>query len=474
LRELVPEARNMAVSVMTEREIQAAGAPLPRSVNGGAILSAVDNYVSTIAPYISQIIKDADPEFQEGVNNFIDTSKKDGWFMLGSYYWTIARITEHTHELAGNLPTTTEANYARLMTNMWEDPAFAALWKTSENASEKALAERRDAAKVGTEGVWAKVVEFVKQNLFPDALSPVKIYTDRLKNENALMTLTDMGHSLVGASESLGIAAIGAGAAAAAAEEGSKNIVLNTLTLGASSAAGGAASFLSKAALVIVSIIISALFSAGVLLAFYLPALPWILWMSALIGWLILIVETLFAAPLWAVGHLIPEGDGFAGQHGRQGYMLLLGVLARPPLMVVGFFTSLIIFSVFGNFVGYCFSIFHSSVTAGHAVGVVSTIVQIIILTSAILVFSHKIFSLMNILPERVCNWVGQLNQNLGEESDPAQVRGAVVAGGGVISKGGGAAAPAPQRGGGGPEPEQLKPSNTGGRGKVQNGDLSQ
>jgi conjugal transfer/type IV secretion protein DotA/TraY len=224
----------------------------------------------------------------------------------------------------------------------------------------------------------------------------------------------------------------------------------------------------------VVSVIISALFSAGVLLAFYLPALPWILWMSALIGWLILIVETLFAAPLWAVGHLIPEGDGFAGQHGRQGYMLLLGVLARPPLMVVGFFTSLIIFSVFGNFVGYCFSIFHSSVTAGHAVGVVSTIVQIIILTSAILVFSHKIFSLMNILPERVCNWVGQLNQNLGEESDPAQVRGAVVAGGGVISKGGGAAAPAPQRGGGGPEPEQLKPSNTGGRGKVQNGDLSQ
>jgi hypothetical protein len=201
LRELVPEARNMAVSVMTEREIQAAGAPLPRSVNGGAILSAVDNYVSTIAPYISQIIKDADPEFQEGVNNFIDTSKKDGWFMLGSYYWTIARITEHTHELAGNLPTTTEANYARLMTNMWEDPAFAALWQTSEDASEKALAERRDAAGAGTEGVWAKVVEFVKQNLFPNSLSPVQIYAERLKNENALMILTDGYGALSGGRE---------------------------------------------------------------------------------------------------------------------------------------------------------------------------------------------------------------------------------------------------------------------------------
>jgi hypothetical protein len=205
------------------------------------------------------------------------------------------------------------------------------------------------------------------------------------------------------------------------------------------------------------------------MLAFYLPALPWILWMSAVLGWLILIVETLFAAPLWAVGHLIPEGDGVTGQHGRQGYMLLLGVLARPPLMVAGFFASLIIFSLFGNFVGHCFSIFVSSAEQGHVTGITTMIMQVIILTAALVAFSHKIFSLINNLPERVVNWIGQLNQNLGEAADESRVHGTVVAGGGVVSNSSGAAGAGSGAGAGAAAKKEKEKE-----GNVQDRDLSQ
>ena len=41
----------------------------------------------------------------------------------------------------------------------------------------------------------------------------------------------------------------------------------------------------------------------GLALAYYLPAIPFIRWISALAGWVILIVESLVAAPLWLCAH---------------------------------------------------------------------------------------------------------------------------------------------------------------------------
>jgi conjugal transfer/type IV secretion protein DotA/TraY len=280
-----------------------------------------------------------------------------------------------------------------------------------------------------------------------------------------------MGHYLIGGAQGLTAGAVAAGTAGAATEAGLESTLAELLSFGGSAAAGRALGFLAMAAMTLCLLIASALFSAGIMLAFYLPALPWILWMSAVLGWLILIVETLFAAPLWAVGHLIPEGDGMTGQHGRQGYMLLLGVLARPPLMVAGFFASLIIFSLFGNFVGHCFSIFISSSEQGHITGITTMIMQVVILTAAMVAFSHKIFSLINNLPERVVNWIGQLNQNLGEAADESRVHGTVIAGGAAISRSAGGGSGSGAGAGAAAKKEKEKEGNAG---NVQDRDLSQ
>lgn len=43
-----------------------------------------------------------------------------------------------------------------------------------------------------------------------------------------------------------------------------------------------------------------------------------------------MIVESLIAAPVWAASHVVPEGEGFAANAVRQGWMLLLNILFRP------------------------------------------------------------------------------------------------------------------------------------------------
>jgi conjugal transfer/type IV secretion protein DotA/TraY len=423
-----------------------------------------------MAEHIPQILEQAEPQFQKDVEEFAEQAKKDGWGILGSYYWTLARITEHTHDLSGSLPRATKGDFAAQMANSWEDPAFEALMSSTQEVAKRELSERQEAAKIGDEGLWAKVTNLVRKYVFADTQSPVQAYSQKLRDGNPLMVLSDMGHYMVGAAQGLTGAAVAVGTAGAATEAGLESTLAELLSFGGSAATGRALGFLAMAAMTVCLLIASALFSAGIMLAFYLPALPWILWMSAILGWLILIVETLFAAPLWAVGHLIPEGDGMTGQHGRQGYMLLLGVLARPPLMVAGFFASLIIFSLFGNFVGHCFSIFISSAEQGHVTGITTMIMQVIILTAAMVAFSHKIFSLINNLPERVVNWIGQLNQNLGEAADEGRAHSIVVAGGGVVSNSSGAAG----AGSGAGAAAKREKEKEGNAGNVQDRDLSQ
>jgi len=50
-----------------------------------------------------------------------------------------------------------------------------------------------------------------------------------------------------------------------------------------------------------------------------------------------MLAQSMVAAPLWAAAHAMPEGEGFAGERAKQGYMLLMNVAIRPILLVIGF-----------------------------------------------------------------------------------------------------------------------------------------
>ena len=158
--------------------------------------------------------------------------------------------------------------------------------------------------------------------------------------------------------------------------------------------------------------------------------------MSSLVGWLILAIETIMAAPLWVVAHAMPEGEGFAGNHARQGYMLLLAVLIRPPLMVAGFFMSMVLIIGIGRLVGAGFLVYYSSVSADDVVGLPSVIAYIVILTSLMLTLTHRVFALITWLPDNVTRWVGQQLHNLGDAENERRMGHIFAAVGGKFEGG--------------------------------------
>jgi conjugal transfer/type IV secretion protein DotA/TraY len=73
----------------------------------------------------------------------------------------------------------------------------------------------------------------------------------------------------------------------------------------------------------------------------FIPTLPYFIFMIAVVGWLLSVLQALVAAPLWAIMHMTPERSFIGGQH--QGYLLLLSLFARPALIVIGLFAAMLL-----------------------------------------------------------------------------------------------------------------------------------
>ena len=68
---------------------------------------------------------------------------------------------------------------------------------------------------------------------------------------------------------------------------------------------------------------LSHLLIPGLIIAYVLPMIPWVMWMAGVCGWIILVCEAMIAVPLWMLAHMTVGGDGL---HGRaiEGWGLLV------------------------------------------------------------------------------------------------------------------------------------------------------
>lgn len=85
--------------------------------------------------------------------------------------------------------------------------------------------------------------------------------------------------------------------------------------------------------------------TAGFVLFYVLPFLPFLYFYFAVASWVKAIFEAMLGAPLWALAHLRIDGDGLPGDAASNGYFLLLEIFVRPILTVFGLIAAILIFS---------------------------------------------------------------------------------------------------------------------------------
>lgn len=166
-------------------------------------------------------------------------------------------------------------------------------------------------------------------------------------------------------------------------------------------------------------------------LAFYfgvfLPSLPYTIFMIAFVGWLMAVLQSIIAAPLWAVMHMTPDRT-FVGSQ-TQGYLLLLSLFIRPALIITGLFAAMMVANPVVGYISKAFwAMYHANVTSAESLGWFIEFLQwknwLIVYGFVLLPVMYMIFGLSQTLPDTVLRWIGAGISSMGETQATEQMRG--------------------------------------------------
>lgn len=92
---------------------------------------------------------------------------------------------------------------------------------------------------------------------------------------------------------------------------------------------------ISVAVTSMLNILTAVLLALGLLFGFVMPLLPFGLWMVAIGGWVIALLEALVLAPIWGVVLVAPSKDHTADA-ARKSTIIIVSILLKAPLLTVG------------------------------------------------------------------------------------------------------------------------------------------
>lgn len=147
--------------------------------------------------------------------------------------------------------------------------------------------------------------------------------------------------------------------------------------------------------------------AAGLTLGFVLPLIPFMKFFYNVLTWLLIVLEAVVAAPLFALSHLSPYGEGMPGQ-AAKGYMLLFSLFLRPTMLVVGLIAGFLFFFLAINLLNATFSVaVMGTGLMGGTLLVLAKIVFVVLYCITAYVCANKCFQTISFFPDRVMEWFG-------------------------------------------------------------------
>jgi conjugal transfer/type IV secretion protein DotA/TraY len=391
------------------------------------VKSALTNPTST---GIDTVLNSTDGAVREQINsaswaiNPVLLSK--GWAGAGIWYNKIAELNGAVTEATMSVPTVSKwpeiMEYVRLKKRQQDQHVPVRERFKPELAGRYDLPESSTITTDAANVMW-KAFDFWQEgnfattshteptgNIFIDAVNAI-FGTEGLfnmrKNANIhpLAQLTGIGKSLIEASiRNLTFAGVGGGSAA----------LFSTFDLFAGASIYAVSSFMVSIAMITMT--------AGFLLYYIVPFLPFIYFFFALGGWLKAIFEAMVGAPLWALAHIRIDGNGLPGAAAVNGYFLIFEIFLRPILIIFGLLASVSIFSalvavlnqiwdlITANLTG--FDVVYDTANGNQQQGVFRSAVDTFFFTViyAIIVYMMALssFKLIDLIPANILRWMGQ------------------------------------------------------------------
>lgn len=366
--------------------------------------SALENAVNSASNAYSTTMKDAASGIVNKVADFNQLQKsatQDGWMLAGAWYMRMSYLMDVAQKAVGKTP---EASGSKgVASKLFQDSFVNKYAKVlqeikdkSATATEFGVSNSESNSESATGGLW----DWIKSGFSLDKLIKKVFKADALtaaeNNAHPVMEMKRVGNW----------AGIAAGTMYAA--YGSALTAAGTLQ-------GNGVSF-AIATLPLAMIVFPMLAVLTFTLSFVLPMMPFMIWIGVFLGWMILCVEAIIAAPMWAVMHLSPNGDDMVGT-ASQGYRLVLSLILRPVLMIFGLIAALTIITVFGQMINRVFfDVFILSQQDSNIfIWLVSLLAAPMIYMGLMWTMITKSMNIIHVIPDQLLQWFGGGGPQIGD-----------------------------------------------------------
>lgn len=392
--------------------------------------TSVDAYNASIANAVASATGGLSQTNDVGRN-----ATRDGWGMAGAWYMKYVYVQNELSKEATKFPTVAEPSGAHIPYQ------FKDAWSAYQSRSNSitALVKYKDELGIQrqlreeSEGESDSVSSFITNKISHNINAAQTLGKGMFADKNPLLAAKDFGDYVF-----TGTVAANMGAAALAFKAA---LVADTKVAGTGPGGGAAitSSLLIFAPLIF--LLFGGLMTFAGMLAFYLPVLPFILWFGVVVGWLVLVVEAIIAAPLWAIMHVHPDGDGIAGKSG-QGYSLVMALMLRPVLAILGLVAAMVLLDPVGRLFAQTFWSAFDLAQGNSLQGIFAFLAALCIFTAIFVSLIQRVFSLIHIIPDQILKWIGGPSSELGQSAQQLGQAGLgnAMAVGGVIGGVGGQA----------------------------------
>lgn len=163
--------------------------------------------------------------------------------------------------------------------------------------------------------------------------------------------------------------------------------------------------------------------TAGVLLFYVLPFMPFMYFFFAVGTWVKTIFEALVGTPLWALAHLRMDGSpGFSGKAALGGYFMLFEIFLRPIVTLFALVSSLFIFLAVAYVLNVTWGIVTHNLVGYDPMAKVSTNwmetssyrprVDQLFFTIVYIIFMYmtatSAFKLIDLIPDNTLRWISE------------------------------------------------------------------
>lgn len=170
--------------------------------------------------------------------------------------------------------------------------------------------------------------------------------------------------------------------------------------------------------------------TAGFILFYVLPFLPFVYFFFAVGSWLKAIFEAMVAVPLWALAHLRIDGDGLPGEAAANGYFLILEIFIRPILTVCGLVAAITIFGTQVRILNLIWDLVTANVSGYSDGDILATLIAgdvrfkgtpldqffyTIIYTIVCYMLAVASFKLIDKIPDNILRWAGSGVSSFGD-----------------------------------------------------------